>query len=106
MIGKLKFDIEWRKGNICFRAKDGVDRDPEIVVYQQHPEDPEKESCYTIAFFRESREGYDIETVGRRLFDALKEYHIPYDEFINAVDYFHQMLDKIHELRRIAAQDS
>lgn len=110
MTGKefdFSFDLNWRKGDIGLRgkitSKDCDDsRSPEIICYQ-HSDDG-RETCYTLAFFEKTREGYDLRTVGTRLFDAMSEYHIDSNSFIDAVRYFHDILDKIICLQKTAEE--
>ena len=111
MTGKefdFSFDLNWRKGDIGLRGKIASkecddSQSPEIVCYQRGGDDC-RETCYTLAFFEKTREGYDIRTVGTRLFDAMNEYHIDYNSFIDAVRYFHDILDKILYLQKIAEE--
>ena len=110
MTGKefdFSFDLNWRKGDIGLRGKIAFkdcddSRSPEIICYQRG--DDGRETCYTLAFFEKTREGYDIRTVGNRLFDAMNEYHIDYNSFIDAVRYFHDILDKIICLQKTAEE--
>lgn len=110
MTGKefdFSFDLNWRKGNIGLHgkitSKEGDKaRQPEIVCYQRN--DAGLETCYTLAFFEKTREGYDLRTVGPRLFDAMNEYHIDYNSFVDAVRYFHDILDKILYLQKTAEE--
>ena len=48
--------------NIEFRWSEG-NQLHELVKWQ------ESKTCYTIAFFRKRKEGYDMETVGDRFFE-------------------------------------
>lgn len=110
MTGKefdFSFDLNWRKGDIGLRGKitsNDADkgRQPEIVCYQRY--DAGRETCYTLAFFEKTREGYDLRTIGTRLFEAMNEYHIDYNSFIDAVRYFHDILDKILYLQKTAEE--
>lgn len=111
MTGKevfdFSFDLNWRKGNIGLRGKitsNDADesRQPEIVCYQRDSND--RETCYTLAFFEKTREGYDIRTIGNRLFDAMNENYIDHNSFIDAVRYFHDILDKILYLQKTAEE--
>lgn len=110
MTGKefdFSFDLNWRKGNIGLHgkitAREGDKaRQPEIVCYQCG--DDGRETCYTLAFFEKTREGYDLRTVGPRLFEAMNEFHIDHNSFVDAVRYFHEILDKILYLQKTAEE--
>ncbi len=104
MTGKIDYDIKLRMGNVELRAISGENRDPEIVIYQQGEDG--KEYCYTITFFRETKEGYDMETVGRRFVEAMKEYHIPYNAFAELTESFHKIIDEISSIKRLFKMES
>lgn len=86
-MAKSTMDCFWRKDDVGFRF---IDNDnsirAEFVIYQY--DDEGHESCYTVCFieWNEHEHDVDVESVGRRLVDALKEYHLPYDEFVSAID--------------------
>lgn len=110
MTGKefdFSFDLNWRKGDIGLYGKitsNDADKGhkPEIVCYQR--DNAGKETCYTLAFFEKTSECYDIHTIGPRLFDAMNEYHIDYNSFVDAVRYFHDVLDKTICLQKTAEE--
>lgn len=110
MTGKefdFSFDLNWRKGDIGLHGKitsNDADkgRQPEIVCYQR--DDAGRETCYTLAFFEKTREGYDLRTIGPRLFDEMNAFHIDYNSFVDAVRYFHDILDKILYLQKTAEE--
>ena len=54
-----------------------------------------EESCYVIAFLREDDEGYNLETVGRRL-TKLKA-----DEISSVISYTMKALDELHFLMKV-----
>ena len=99
MSGKDEFecDFKWRKGDIGIRASTKNDRNAEIVCYQR--DDEGRETCYTLAWFVPDDEGYNIETVGRRLTEAMLEYHIPYEDFVKAMNSAMKILDEFHSLQ-------
>jgi hypothetical protein len=47
-------------------------RDPEIVAWMQRDDD--KETCYTICWFKECKEDWYMETVGNRFTEYEEEY--------------------------------
>lgn len=101
---EFNFDLNYRKGDIGLRGKisSNEEQSPEIVCYQRS--DSGRESCYTLAFFEKTKEGYDLRTVGTRLFEAMNEFHIDHNNFIDAVRYFHDILDKILYLQKTAEE--
>ena len=102
-IQKFSFDINWRKGDIGIRGKYSLDDEhqslPEIVAFQRDKDG--KEYCYTLAFFERTSEGNDIRTVGSRLFDAMNDYHIEYNDFITAVRHFTSVFDSLLYLEKV-----
>lgn len=107
MIGKeyeYSFDLNYRKGDIGLRGKisSGEERSPEIVCYQRS--DSGRESCYTLAFFEKTKEGYDLRTVGTRLIDAFSDGLIDNNLFIDAIKHFHKVLDAIDSLEKTAKE--
>lgn len=107
MSGKeyeFSFDLNYRKGDIGLRGKISSEdeRLPEIVCYQRS--DSGRESCYTLAFFEKTKEGYDLRTVGTRLIDAFSEGIIDNNLFIDAIKYFHKVLDAIDSLEKTAKE--
>lgn len=108
MSGKeyeFNFDLNFRKGDIGLRGKissDEVERSPEIVCYQRS--DSGRESCYTLAFFEKTKEGYDLRTVGTRLIDAFSDGVIDNNLFIDAIKYFHKVLDTVNSLEKTAKE--
>ena len=57
-------NIEFRRAGVADSNGHVTEsRDPEIIAWMQRAE---KKTCYTICWFREGREGWDIETVGNR----------------------------------------
>jgi hypothetical protein len=107
MSGKeyeFNFDLNYRKGDIGLRGKISSEdeRSPEIVCYQRS--DSGRESCYTLAFFEKTKDGYDLRTVGTRLIDAFSDGVIDNNLFIDAIKYFHKVLDAIGSLEKIAKE--
>ncbi|MBQ2396620.1 MAG: hypothetical protein II304_06185 [Bacteroidales bacterium] len=107
MSGKeyeFNFDLNYRKGDIGFIGKisSGEEISPEIVCYQRS--DSGRESCYTLAFFEKTKEGYDLRTVGTRLVDAFADGVIDNNLFIDAIKYFHKVLDAINSLEKTAKE--
>lgn len=107
MSGKeyeFNFDLNYRKGDIGLRGKisSGEERSPEVVCYQRS--DSGRESCYTLAFFEKTKEGYDLRTVGTRLIDAFSDGVIDNNLFIDAIKYFHKVLDTIDSLEKTAKE--
>lgn len=107
MTGKeyvFNFDLNYRKGDIGLRGKiaSEVETSPEIVCYQRS--DDGRESCYTLAFFEKTKEGYDLRTVGTRLIDAFADGVIDNNLFIDAIKYFHKVLDAINSLEKVAKE--
>lgn len=107
MSGKeyeFNFDLNYRKGDIGLRGKISSEdeRSPEIVRYQRS--DSGRESCYTLAFFEKTKEGYDLRTVGTRLIDAFSDGVIDNNLFIDAIKYFHKVLDAIGSLEKTAKE--
>lgn len=107
MSGKeyeFNFELNYRKGDIGIRGKISSDEEisPEIVCYQRS--DSGRESCYTLAFFEKTKEGYDLRTVGTRLIDAFSDGVIDNNLFIDAIKYFHKVLDAINSLEKTAKE--
>ena len=101
---EFNFDLNYRKGDIGLRGKisSGEEISPEIVCYQRS--DSGRESCYTLAFFEKTKEGYDLRTVGTRLIDAFADGVIDNNLFIDAIKYFHKVLDAINSLEKTAKE--
>lgn len=107
MSGKeyeYSFDLNYRKGDIGLRGKISPDEEmsPEIVCYQRS--DSGRESCYVLAFFEKAKEGYDLRTLGTRLVDAFADGVIDNNLFIDAIKYFHKVLDAINSLEKTAKE--
>ena len=100
-IKELNFSIDWRKGDVGLRVIQTKDKDlkPELVIYERN--DKGEEFCYVAAFFELTREGYDIRTVGTRLFDAMNNFYIDYNDFIDAVRYFHNVINSLDDLQKV-----
>lgn len=94
--GEFTYNIFWRKGDVGIKVNS--DSQSEIVIYER--DDDNDECCYTIAFFERTKEGFDMRTIGTRFIGALDEYHISYDEFINAVKYIHEAMNSLHNLEK------
>lgn len=101
---EFNFDLNYRKGDIGLRGKisSNEEQSPEIVCYQRS--DSGRESCYTLAFFEKTKEGYDLRTVGTRLIDAFADGIIDNNLFIDAIKYFHKILDAVNSLEKIAKE--
>lgn len=101
---EFNFDLNYRKGDIGLRGKisSNEERSPEIVCYQRS--DDGRESCYTLAFFEKTKEGYDLRTVGTRLIDAFADGVIDNNSFIDAIKYFHKILDAVNSLEKVAKE--
>lgn len=101
---EFNFDLNYRKGDIGLRGKISSEdeRSPEIVCYQRS--DSGRESCYTLAFFEKTKEGYDLRTVGTRLIDAFADGVIDNNLFIDAIKHFHKVLDAIDSLEKTAKE--
>ena len=103
---EFNFDLNYRKGDIGLRGKissdSGEERSPEIVCYQRS--DNRGEFCFTVAFFEKTKEGYDLRTVGTRLIDAFAEGVIDNNLFIDAIKYFHKILDAINSIEKVAKE--
>lgn len=101
---EFNFDLNYRKGDIGLRGKisSNEEQSPEIVCYQRS--DSGRESCYTLAFFEKTKEGYDIRTVGTRLIDAFADGIIDNNLFIDAIKYFHKILDTVNSLEKVAKE--
>ena len=107
MSGKeyeFNFELNYRKGDIGIRGKISSDeeRSPEIVCNQRSYS--ACESCYTLAFFEKTKDGYDLRTVGTRLIDAFSDGVIDNNLFIDAIKYFHKVLDAINSLEKTAKE--
>lgn len=107
MSGKeyeYSFDLNYRKGDIGLRGRISPDEEmsPEIVCYQRS--DSGRESCYVLAFFEKTKEGYDLRTLGTRLVDAFADGVIDNNLFIDAIKYFHKVLDAINSLEKTAKE--
>lgn len=74
-------DVEflWSKGNNKY----------ELVKWYKSKIDEDKEYCYVLAFFDETKEGYDMRTVGDRFFEDKDAWIVGKHaiEFLNAMFY-------------------
>ena len=96
----LEFSLQWHKGDIGIRFNTDVDDyHAEIVRFQRDKSG--EESCYMIAFLKEDDEGYNLETVGRRLTEAMNESELKADEISSAINHTMKALDELHFLVKV-----
>ena len=98
---EFDFYFKWRRGDVGIIANPNEDRDPEVVVYNR--DDTGKEYSYTVAWFvyDEHEQEYDLNSIGKRLTEALKEFHIPYNTFIEAIDSGMNLLNEFAKMNRL-----